>query len=184
MATLALEATILTAVRSHDIRNARRADVDRAARTWTISEFSKTGRELRVPLSDAALAAFDKADEVADALDTIGGGLAFPGAGGHPLRDDAMLNIIAQMGLAGRVTTHGFRASFKTWAMECTTFERALQELALGHTLPSAVEASYMRGDLFDKRRKLMQAWAAFLDAKPAAASGKVVAIGAKKRAS
>jgi integrase len=181
MATLALEATILTAVRSYDTRNAKRADVDRAAKTWTIPSFSKTGRELRVALSDAALAAFDKAAVFADAIDTIGSGLAFPGAGGHPLGENSMLNIIAEMGLAQQVTTHGFRASFKTWAMERTNFARELQELALGHTLPGNVEAAYMRSDMFEKRRKLMQAWATFLDAKPAAASGKVIAIGAKQ---
>jgi integrase len=74
------------------------------------------------------------------------------------------------------ITVHGFRSTFRDWAAEQTAFPAELAEMALAHSVGSAVEAAYRRSDLFEKRRKLMDAWAEFC-AKPAA-GGKVVAIG------
>jgi len=74
---------------------------------------------------------------------------------------------------------HGLRSTFRDWAAERTSFPREVAEMALAHAIPSAVEAAYRRGDLFEKRRRLMDAWAEFCG-KPAI-SGKVVAIGRAK---
>jgi integrase len=86
----------------------------------------------------------------------------------------ALLKVLGRMD-RGDLTAHGFRATFKTWASERTNFPRALVEAALAHVLGDKVEAAYQRGDLFDKRRRLMDAWTEFC-AKPAPA-GTVVKL-------
>jgi integrase len=167
MAVLALQFAILTCVRSADIFNAKHADVDRATHTWTIKAFSKTGVPHRVPLSAAALVVFDAARKIAT---EIGGNVArsefaFPNdvSGGH-LSQNAMLHVLNRMGRAGAMTTHGCRASFRTWAQECRNFPWELAEMSLGHKVATPVERAYARGDAFKKRVAIMQAWSDFLD--------------------
>jgi integrase len=170
MGALALEFAALTVVRSADVFNARHTDVDRATRTWTIPAFSKTGIPHRVPLSTAALAVFDKARAI---VAEIGGRVAssefaFPNdATGARLSPNAMLHVLERMGHSKAMTTHGCRASFRTWAQEQTNFPWEVAEMALGHKVGDAVERAYARGDALKKRIAIMQAWANFL-ARPA----------------
>lgn len=167
MSSLALQFAILTCVRSADVRNAKHADIDRAAGVWTIPAFSKTRKEHRVPLSDAALAAFDKARALAEGIGGKVGAsaFAFPNdASGARLSENAMLALIDRMGRKGELTTHGFRATFRTWALEQTSFPWELAEMSLGHTVGSKVERAYQRGDGFAKRVAIMNAWAGFCD--------------------
>jgi integrase len=169
MSAMALEFAVLTAVRTHDVIHAKRADIDHATRVWTIPKFSKTRRVHKVPLSDAALAVIDRAEEV---IDEIGGapaasGLLFPNdTTGAPLSPNAMLEVIKKLKMKGAMTTHGARSAFRTWCMEATSFPRELAELSLGHAVGSAVEQAYLRGSALQKRAAIMTAWANFL-AKP-----------------
>lgn len=166
MAPLALEFAVVTCVRSADVFNAKHAGIDRVARTWTIPAFSKTGIPHRVPLSTAALAVFDKARKIAA---EIGGRVAssefaFPNdVTGARLSQNAMLHVLNRMGRAGAMTTHGCRASFRTWAQEQTNFPWELAEMALGHRVGDAVERAYARGDAFKKRIAIMEAWGNYL---------------------
>lgn len=169
MAALALEAAILTCVRAEDIVKAKHADVDRAARIWAIPSFTKTRAEHKIPLSPAALAVFEKARKIAE---EIGGEVgssefAFPNDGtGHHLTTNALLGVIERMGRKGTVTTHGFRAVFRTWAQEETSFPYELCEMVLGHKVGTKVERAYARGNGFKKRIAIMRAWGDFC-AKP-----------------
>jgi integrase len=170
IAALALEFLALTAVRTFDVRNAKRTDFDRAERVWTIPAFSKTGAKHKVPLSDAALAVMDKVERITV---EIGGAVAeseyvFPNdLTGAALSENAMLAVIDRMGRKRQMTVHGLRSSFRTWALERSSFPWELCEMSLGHTVGSKVERAYQRGDGFEKRIAIMQAWANFL-AKPA----------------
>jgi integrase len=164
-AALALEFCILTCVRSADVRNARLADIDGAV--WTIPAMTKTRREHRVPLSAPALVVIDKARAMSSA---IGGKIAASGllftndVTGAALSENAMLEVIKRMGRKGTVTTHGFRASFRTWALEQTNFPWELGEMSLGHTVGSKVERAYLRGNGLQKRIAIMHAWADYCD--------------------
>ncbi|HTV34544.1 MAG TPA: integrase arm-type DNA-binding domain-containing protein [Methylocella sp.] len=183
MAALALEFGILTCVRTADVRNARHADIDRVNRVWIIREFSKTHKEHRVPLSDAALAAFDKARALANGISgKIGKSeFAFPNdITGARLSENALLSVIDRMGFKGQATAHGFRASFRTWALEQTSFPWELCEMSLGHTVGNKVEIAYQRGDGFQKRVAIMNSWAAFC-ARPVD-DAKVLPLAAKLR--
>jgi integrase len=179
MAALALEAAVLACVRSADVFNAKHADIDQASRTWTIAAFSKTGVPHRVPLSTAALAVFDRARQIAT---EIGGNVArsefaFPNdVTGARLSQNAMLHVLNRMGRAGAMTTHGCRASFRTWCQEQTNFPWELAEMSLGHKVATPVERAYARGDAFKKRIAIMQAWADFLD-RPQQPGSKVVQL-------
>jgi integrase len=178
IAALALEFTILTCVRTADVRRAKRADVDRDSKVWAIREFSKTGKEHRVPLSDAALAVINRALALVEMLG-VETDFIFPNENGGALSGNAMLYVLDRMGHKGAATTHGFRATFKTWAREQTSFPREFVELSLGHAVESAVEAAYIRGDALVKRAVIMQSWANFCR-KPAGA-GKVVVLQTRK---
>jgi integrase len=110
-----------------------------------------------VPLSEPALAILKKMNEVRES------DFVFPGGRkGKPLSNMAMLAVLRRMG-RDDLTTHGFRSTFRDWAAECTTFPREVVEMALAHTIENKVEAAYRRGDLFQKRRQLMEAWARFV---------------------
>jgi integrase len=116
----------------------------------------KAGREHRVPLSAAAMAVLEPMKEIRE------GDFVFSGAKkGKPLSNMAMLAVLKRMS-RGDLTCHGFRSTFRDWAAECTNFPREVVEMALAHTIESKVEAAYRRGDLFQKRRQLMEAWARF----------------------
>jgi integrase len=176
ISALALEFSILTAVRSSDVLNAKRDHVDRLTRIWVIPEFSKTGQEHRVPLSDAALAVIHKVEKT---VRDIGGEVGkseflFPNdVTGAALSSNAMLALLDRMGRKGAMTTHGCRATFRTWAQEKTNFPWELCELSLGHKVGTEVERAYARGDALKKRFAIMQQWANFC-ARPSK-SGKVV---------
>jgi integrase len=179
-AALALEFTVLTCVRSADVRNAKVAHIDRAARVWAIPALSKNGLPHRVPLSTSALSVFDKARKLAA---EIGGGvgsspLAFPNdVSGARLSENSMLEVLRRMGRKGAMTTHGCRASFRTWAQEQTNFPWEVCEMTLGHRVGDAVERAYARGDALRKRVGIMQAWADYLDRPQQPSGSKVVPL-------
>ena len=158
LAALALEFTILTAARSNEVFGARWDEIDRKAKVWIVpADRMKAGREHRVPLSAPALAVLDKAEAVRG-----DGDLVFPGQKkGRPLSVMAMDMLLRRMKLD--VTVHGFRSSFRDWFGEATTFPRDLAEQALAHVVGDETERAYRRGDALEKRRKLMDAWAAHL---------------------
>jgi len=162
-AARALEFAILTGARTGEVIGARWGEIDRNAKLWTIAGARmKGGREHRVPLSDAALAIVDRLAEDRQGEFIFAGGLA-----GRPLSNMAMLVLLRRMKRAD-LTVHGFRSTFRDWAAERTSFQNEVIEMALAHTIGDKVEAAYRRGDLFDKRRRLMEAWAGFCTSSPA----------------
>jgi len=169
-AARALEFAILTAARSGEVLGARwdEIDLDRAA--WMLpAARMKAGREHRVPLSKRALELVKALHEARD------GDFVFSGQGpGKPLSVMALAMVLRRMKI-GSVTVHGFRSAFRDWASECTNFANEVCEAALAHVIENKAEAAYRRGDLFDKRRKLMEAWATYC---AAPRIGKVVAFG------
>jgi integrase len=171
----ALEFSILTATRRAEVLGARWSEINMAERLWTIpGERMKADREHRVPLSDAALAVINQMQEIRT------NAYVFPGQGGmKPLGEVAIWRLLRAMG-RGELTMHGMRSTFRDWAAERTNFPREVAELALAHAVGDATERAYQRGDLFDKRRQLMAAWARFCAA-PATAGAKVVAIGVSR---
>jgi integrase len=156
----ALEFTILTAARSGEVLGARWDEFDLERAVWTVpAHRMMTGREHRVPLSARALTIVKALRE--------GGSGEFVFAGqkrGKPLSKMALGNVLRRMKL-DNVTVHGYRSAFRDWAAECTNFTNEVCEAALAHTVTNRVEAAYRRGDLFEKRRKLMEAWAAYCEA-------------------
>ncbi len=170
----ALEFAILTAARSGEVLGARWGEVDMLAKVWTVpAARMKAGREHRVPLAAPALAVLSAMAK----LRTVGSPdvHVFPGARpGRPLSIMAMAMVLRRME-RGDLTVHGFRSTFRDWCAETTSYPAEVAEAALAHALADKVEAAYRRGDLFDKRRRLMDEWAAFC-ARPAA-TGEVVAI-------
>ena len=169
----ALEFLILTATRTGEALGASWDEIDLDARTWTIpAERMKATREHRVPLSVAATAVLKEMRELRQ------NDLVFPGARqGRPLSEPALLRLLRRMDY-GHVTVHGFRSTFRDWAAERSSFPRDVAEMALAHAIPDAVEAAYRRGDLFDKRRKLMDAWAAYCAKVEHDGASKVITIG------
>jgi integrase len=151
----ALEFTILSAARTGEALGATWDEIDLAAKIWTLpAERMKGGREHRIPLSDTALALLKRMQGIRT------NDFIFPGRRGR-LTPKTMQLVLRRMGRGG-LTVHGFRSSFRDWAGEQTDFPREVCEQALAHSVGDAVEKAYRRGDLFDKRRKLMDAWAAF----------------------
>ena len=169
VAAAALQLCILTASRPDEVASAKWDEFDLAARVWTKPpERTKTDRGHRVPLTAAAMGIVEQMAELRQ------GDYVFPGAKrGQPVTTATLLREAQRMGHT--VTSHGFRATFKTWATERTNFPREAIEIALGHTVGGAVEQAYQRGDLFDKRRQLADAWARFCAEPQAAATADVV---------
>jgi len=160
-AKLCLRFTVLTAARSGEARNAVWDEIDFASREWKIpAERMKAASEHRVPLSEATLDVLDRAKDCHD-----GSSLVFPSPlkPGKPLSDMTLTKILRDVDLAERGTVHGFRASFRTWALEETDTPWAVAEAALTHSLGDSVQQAYIRGDAFTKRRKLMDQWADYL---------------------
>ena len=156
-----LEFLILTAARSGEARGARWSEIDLDAATWTIpAERMKAHAEHRVPLSSRALAILREARMIDD-----GSGLVFPSPTrpGKPMSDMTLTTLLRRLKVADRATVHGFRSAFRDWAAECTHAPHAVMELSLAHAVGNAVEAAYARSDLFDRRRALMDQWAAYL---------------------
>jgi integrase len=156
--TLALEFTILTDARSGEVTGALWSEIDRDKAVWTIpGSRMKGGREHRVPLSLRALAILDKLHAARE------GDHVFPGLKrGKALSRSAMKHVLARMKVDA--TTHGFRSAFRDWAAEMTSFPHEVCEAALAHAISNKTEAAYRRGDLFEKRRQLMDAWSAFCE--------------------
>jgi integrase len=172
VAARALEFAILTAARTGEVIGARWDEFDLAERLWTVpAERMKAGKEHRVPLSDAALGILDELAKVRHGDFVFLGGRA-----GRPISNMAMLMLLRRMG-RDDLTIHGFRSTFRDWAAERTGFPAEVAEMALAHTVTDAAERAYRRGDLFQKRRQLMDAWAKFC-AGPAT-GGKVVSFAA-----
>jgi integrase len=157
IAARALEFLILTAARTGEIIGARWDEVELDDKVWVVpGARMKAGREHRVPLSGPALAIIEKMNEIRES------DFVFPGGRkSKPLSNMAMLALLKRIG-RNDLTTHGFRSTFRDWAAERTTFPREVVEMALAHTIENKVEAAYRRGDLFQKRRQLMEAWARF----------------------
>jgi integrase len=166
IAALACEFMILTAARSGEILGSRLdgkihamswAEVDFDARIWTVpATRMKGGLEHRVPLSNRAV-------EILKEVKRVGNGtFVFPGQRpNRPLSNGAILALLKRMVVEG-VTPHGFRSTFRDWVGENTNFPREVAEAALAHTIGNKVERAYRRDDALGKRRKLMDAWAAF----------------------
>ena len=159
MSALCLEFVILTGGRSGETMGARWGEIDLQAKLWVIPGRRMKGkREHRVPLQDRAV-------EILGMLEPLKTGpesFVFPGTKpGRPLSTMALAMLIRRLGIKqGEATVHGFRATFRTWVGDCTTFPREIAEEALAHQVGSEVERAYRRGDAIEKRRQLMSAWA------------------------
>jgi integrase len=156
---LALELCILTATRSGEVLNARWQEMDLEKAIWTIPAVRmKAGYEHRIPLADRAVAILKSLQKLPH-NDHV-----FPGnARGKPLSSKVMRMLLKRMG-RDEITVHGFRSTFRDWASEQTSFPHETCEHALAHRISDKAEASYRRGDQFEKRRKLMEAWASYCE--------------------
>ena len=149
----ALSFVILTAARSGEARGATRSEFDAEARIWTVhGTRMKAGRDHRVPLSDAAWKLLP------NPLPQDPSALLFAAPRGGRLSDMTLTAVLRRMEI--KAVPHGFRSTFRDWGAECTDFPREVAEMALAHAIGDKVEAAYRRGDLFDKRRQLMDQWA------------------------
>ena len=157
----ALEFLILTAARSGEAMGARWDEIDLGQKMWVVPpERMKGAKEHRVPLSARALAILEDMAELRLSE------FVFPGRIGGPLSDIGARRLLRD--LRPGITVHGFRSSFRDWAAETTGFPNHVVEMALAHAVSDAVEAAYRRGDLLEKRRKLMEAWASYCERTPA----------------
>jgi integrase len=157
IAARALEFLILTATRTGEVIGARWDEIDLEEKVWIVpAARMKAGREHRVPLSTPAMVILGEMQEICES------DFVFPGGKkDKPLSNMAMLAVLKRMGRSD-LTAHGFRSSFRDWAAERTNFPYEVAEMALAHTVSDKVEAAYRRGDLFQKRRQIMEAWARF----------------------
>jgi integrase len=146
----AAELMILTATRTNEVRFAPRTEFDLDGRLWVIpAARMKADRDHRIPLSEPVLAilrALPEADE-----------RVFPSMGQH-----AILKALQRV--EPGITSHGFRSTFRDWVAEQTNFPSEVAEMALAHAVGDKVEAAYRRGDMFEKRRQLAEAWAQYCD--------------------
>jgi integrase len=147
LSALALEFTILTATRTSEVIEATWDEIDLEAKAWTIpANRMKASEEHKVPLSNRALAILGKIPRRSARI--------------FPLSNMAMLELLK--GMRPGLTVHGFRSTFMDWGHETTNFPKVVIDKALAHKVGDKVEAAYRRGDLFVKRRKLMDAWAEY----------------------
>jgi len=156
VAARALEFTVLTACRTCESLGAVWDEIDLEKKLWTIpASRMKAAKEHRVPLSQRSM-------EIVAAMRERGTeGHVFPGPRPkQPLSTMAMAMLLRRM--RSGITVHGFRSSFRDWASEGTGFSHEVCEMALAHTISNKAEAAYRRGDLFEKRRKLMEAWTSY----------------------
>jgi integrase len=178
MAARALEFTILTACRTSEVLGAVWSEIDLEKKIWIIPPSRmKAAKEHRVPLAARSLEILEalRKDAIAASKSNELEASAYIFAGpkpGEPLSTMAMAMLLRRMKKA--ITVHGFRSSFRDWASETTGFSHEVCEMALAHTITNKAEAAYRRGDLFEKRRKLMEAWAGYCRTSKAA---KIVAL-------
>jgi len=166
-AARALEFLVLTAARTGEVIGARWNEIDLLDKTWTVpAARMKAHREHRVPLSARALEILREMKAARSGNDDHA--FIFPGPKlRRPLSNVALLRLLERMQL-NELTVHGFRATFKTWSSERTSFQNEIVEASLAHVIGGKVEQAYRRTDLFDKRRRLMQQWAMFCTTQPA----------------
>ena len=157
VAKLAFEFLVLTAARSGEVRGAEWAEIDTEEHVWTVpATRTKAKREHRVPLTR-------RAEQVLDAARTLGNGnaLVFPSPRGRRFNDMALSGLLRTLEVPA--VPHGFRSTFRDWAAEETNHPREVVEAALAHVVQNKVEAAYARSDLFERRRRLMVDWSAYL---------------------
>jgi integrase len=159
IAAMALEFLILSAARTGEVLGATWGEIDLEGRLWVIPALRMKGnREHRLPLCGRSLAILWP---LADAKT---GELIFPGRrAGKPLSHMSLEMVLRRLKVEG-ATVHGFRSAFRDWAGDCTSFPREVAEAALAHVAGDATERAYRRGDALEKRRKLMEAWAQYLE--------------------
>lgn len=172
LAAQALTLTILTATRTSEALNAEWSEFDLKEKLWVIpAERIKSGREHRIPLSEPVLKILRQLEKAKTSK------FVFPGKRDKPLSNMSMLMLLRRMG-HDDLTVHGFRSSFRDWAAEQTNYPREVAEMALAHAISDKVEAAYRRGDLLEKRRQLMDAWARYCYQPPAkGVKGKVLKL-------
>ena len=179
VAARALEFLILTNVRTDAVLKAAWDEFDLDAAVWTVPLMNLKDRKhrkegFRVPLSSRAIEIMHEMEQARVSL------FVFPGqVKDRPLSNMAFLTLLKRMNgtdkiwvdPAGgkRITAHGFRATFRTWAEEVLTFPHAVIEQAMGHRVGNQVERAYRRTDVLDKRRELMDAWARYCEPMKAA---------------
>jgi integrase len=152
----------MTAARSGEVRGMRWGELDLDHAVWTVpANRIKAGREHRVPLQPGAIALLGEPEGPDDFV------FPSPIKAGKPLSDATLAAVLKRMG-HGDFTVHGFRSTFRDWAGETSPHAREVIEAALAHRLKDKAEAAYARGDLFVKRRSLMEDWAEYLASKPA----------------
>ena len=162
----AFEFLVLTAARWGEVRGAEWAEIDSTDRVWTIpATRMKAQRAHRVPLCRRAM-------EILDAAPTLGdhsgphrptiSPLVFPNGDGTPLPEKKLRRLLQDLNIAA--VPHGFRSTFRDWAAEETNHPREVVEAALAHMVQNKVEAAYARSDLFERRRRLMDEWAAYVE--------------------
>lgn len=175
VAARALEFTVLTACRSNEVLGARWEEIDLENDLWVIpAGRMKMKKEHRVPLNVRAGELLLIMKKLTD-----GTGFVFPGMkAGRPLSNMAMTTVLRRMKVDA--VPHGFRSSFRDWASEKTTYQKEVCEMSLAHAIGDKVEAAYRRGDLFDKRRKLMHAWCDFANVQEIAKPATVTPITAR----
>jgi integrase len=165
---LAFEFTVLTACRTKEALGAQWSEVDFDTAVWTIpAARMKGGRDHRIPLVPRCVEILRAAQKLSKGKNIFAGR-----DGEQPLSNMALLMAVRRIGVD--TTVHGLRSSFRDWTAEQTNFPREVCEMALAHSVGSAVEAAYRRGDLFEKRRKLMLAWSSYILTVP---SGTVLAM-------
>jgi integrase len=170
-AARALEFAVLTAARSGEVLNARWGEFDLNGAIWTVpAERMKAGKEYRVPLSPRALKI------IKDMAHHQNSKFVFCNQPDGSLSEKALYKTLRRMKVES-ATPHGFRSAFRDWAAERTNFQNHVVEMALAHTIGDKVEAAYRRGDLFDKRRRLMQQWATFCTTAPTRRESNVTAL-------
>jgi len=159
----ALEYLILTAVRSGSVRQAEWSEIDFERKLWIIpAEHTKAKQEHRVPLTPQAIKLLKSLPKL------VGSNFVFPSPTGKALSDMALSQLMRRMQKSGELAVeavpHGFRSTFRDWAAEQTAYPDEIRKAASGHTVGDAVKEAYQRTDLLEKRRRLMNEWAAFLD--------------------
>ena len=168
MGAKALLFVILTAARSGEVRGATWDEIDLAEQVWTIpAERMKASKSHRVPLSDDAMALLQEMKALALTQGrTSGKAYVFPSPHsrdpelGSVLSDMTLTAVLRRLDIAA--VPHGFRSTFRDWCAEKTDYPNEVAEMALAHTVGNKVEAAYRRGDLFAKRKQLMQDWALY----------------------
>jgi integrase len=162
VAARALEFAILTAARTGEVIGAKWSEINMGENLWILPvERMKAGKEHRVPLSDAVMEILEQMQQIRQSDYVFPGGKVR-----RPLSNMAFLMLLRRMG-RGDLTAHGFRSTFSDWCSERTNFPAEVREMALAHTVSDKVEAAYRRGDLFHKRRQVMDGWARFATAAP-----------------